>query len=225
LAEVCKYLEFPVDKLPKISYKTYEDIDKKRAADPNHSGSRASARCDEMTIYRVWKPGDGENPSFPHEIVHLVAHLWSVPYRWNATLTAPDGSEFQKEIGMVSTSFMQEGLAIAVDDIVFGRELKEEGNLKLIDDWCREQIDLIRHIDLASVINFDGFCSVDNKLVVPFAASFSKFLLNKYGLGKYKTMYIGVKEVNSSRQNVDFFESVLGDIGSVLAEWQRSLGC
>lgn len=223
LGEVCKYLAVSVDALPKISYKVYENVDKKRAADPNHSGSRASARCDEMTIYRVWSPSDGENPSFPHEIVHLVAHLWSVPYRWNATLTAPDGSEYQKEIGMISTSFMQEGLAIAVDDIVFGRKLKEEGQFKLIDDWCREQIDSIKKIDLASVINFDGFCSMDNKLVVPFSASLSKFLLNKYGLDKYKQMYIGVKEIMSPEQNIEMFESVYGSYRDLVAGWLKSI--
>lgn len=223
LGEVCKYLGVFIDALPKISYKVYESVDKKRNADPNRSGSRASARCDEMTIYRVWSPEDGENPSFPHEIVHLVAHLWSVPYKWTATLTAPDNSEYKKEIEMVSTSFMQEGLAIAVDDIVFGRKLKEEVEFKLIDDWCREQIDFIKNIDLKSVINFDGFCSIDNKLVVPFSASLSKFLLNKYGLDKYRQMYVGVKETLSPDENIQVIESVYGEYRDLVDDWFKSI--
>jgi len=149
--------------------------------------------------------------------------MWDTPYKWNATLTAPDTSEYQKEIGMVSTSFMQEGLAIAVDDIVFGRQLKEDGTLKSIDDWCREQIDLVRRIDVVSVINFDGFCTMENKQVVPFSASFSKFLLNKYGLEKYKTMYVGVKEIISPEQNVQMVESVYGKCDVLISDWIKSL--
>lgn len=223
LGDICKYLNVPTSTFPKIKYKIFETIDKKRIEDPNHSGSRASARSDEKTIYRVWTPTDGENPSFPHEITHLVARTWSDPYKWTATLTAPDNSEYQKEIGMVSTSFMQEGLAIAVDDIAFGRKLKEEGEFKLIDDWCREQTDLIKNIDLALVINFDGFCSMENKLVVPFSASLSKFLLNKFGLDKYKQMYIGVKEIMSPEQNIEMFESVYGSYRDLVAGWLKSI--
>lgn len=223
LGDICKYLKVQTSIIPKISYKIFENIDKKRAADPNHSGSRASARSDEMTIYRVWTTSDGENPSFPHEMTHLVARTWSDPYKWTATLTAPDNSEYQKEIGMVSTSFMQEGLAIAVDDIVFGRKLKEVGEFKLIDDWCREQIDSIMKIDLALVINFDGFCSIDNELVVPFSASFSKFLLSKYGLDKYKQMYVGVKEILSPDENIQVIESVYGGYRDLIDAWLKSI--
>lgn len=217
---ICEFLKTDPDQVGKIRFFVFDSLKAKREADPHHSISRASARFNSMTIYRFWLPD--EDPHFPHEITHLVSYKWGRPYYWQIELDAFDGSKVVKRLKMVSTSFMQEGLAIAVDDIVFNRELMEDNQKKFIDDWCREQIDKIP--SLIECINFDGFCSFENKVVVPFAASFSKFLLINYGIDKYKTMYIRLKETQSAQENIKIIEKIYQrSINRLIKKWRQSL--
>lgn len=202
LKKICDYLKTKLAK--NIKFKTYLDIEDKKQDDPFRSVSRASARFSEMTVYRNWKPG--ENPHFPHEITHLVTHTWNEPYNYPVTLDTFDGKEIQQEIEMLSTSFMQEGLAIAVDDLVFNEKLTEKGETKTIEDWCRENINQLPK--LTDVINFDGFNSIDNKIVVPYAAGFSKFLLQEYGLVKYQKMYVSIRETYKPKGNIKIIEKI-----------------
>lgn len=124
---------------------------------------------------------------------------------------------------MVSTSFMQEGLAIAVDDIVFHRKLLEEGENKFIDDWCREQLAKMPST-LKQVINLDGFDSMENKVVVPFAASVSKYLLQKFGVDQYKEMYIRFMETASPLENIITLEEIYQlSEKQILDQWQESI--
>lgn len=204
LIKICNFLQTHNSKLNQIYFKVFDTREGKQQADPNHSISRASARFDEMAIYRVWTPDD--DPHFPHEITHLVAHTWSKPYLLTENLDTAYGTKIKKTFEMVSTCFTQEGLAIAVDDIIFNRKLLEEGEHKYIDEWCREQIDQIPH-DLPKVINLAGFDNLPNKVIVPFSASFSKYLLNNFGVEIYKHVYIDLKETNSPQKNVKIIES------------------
>jgi hypothetical protein len=216
---ICQYLDTGL--LSGIRYEIFDTREGKQQADPNHSISRASARFDENAIYRFWEPT--EDCHFPHEITHLVAHTWAKPYLLTEELDTADGSKINKTFEMVSTSFMQEGLAIAVDDIVFKRKLKEDGEEKFIDDWCREQIDSIP-TGLAQVINLEGFGSIENKVVVPFAASLSKYLLQTYGVEKFKEMYVGLRETSSPEVNVKVIENVYGlSEDWILSSWRESL--
>src|SRR3990167_7434501 len=73
-----------------IRYKVFETREAKAAADPHHTPSRASSRFDEMAIYRVWKPD--EDPRFPHELTHLIAHTLGTPYQWEADVEMADGT-------------------------------------------------------------------------------------------------------------------------------------
>jgi len=217
---ILAYLKTPLQDAKNIKFEVFDTREGKQNADPNHSISRASARFAEMTIYRYWEPKD--DPHFPHEITHLVAHTWTKPYKWRVELDTWDDKKIVKTVEMVSTSFMQEGLAIAVDDIIFKRKLLEEREYKFIDDWCREQIDNMPTIK--EVINLNGFGSFDNKLVVPFSASLSKYLLQKYGLSEYKKMYTSIKETNSAIKNVEILERLFGiNKKELLADWRSSI--
>jgi hypothetical protein len=220
LIKICKYLNTSINLLQNIKFEVFDTREGKQEADPNHSISRASARYNEMAIYRYWLPADDSH--FPHEITHLVAHLWAKPYILEIELDTWDGKKIRKKIEMVSTSFMQEGLAIAVDDIVFNRQLMEDGELKLIDDWCRIQLDKMPLV--SECINMEGFCSFENKIVVPFSASFSKFLLKLYGLDKYKQMYTRIKETLPPKQNLQTIEDIyrLREM-ELLISWRKSL--
>lgn len=218
--KICNYLKTPRSLVQNIKFEVFDTREGKQNADPNHSISRASTRFDEMAIYRFWLPTD--DPHFPHEITHLVAHVWSKPYILETELDTWDNKKIKRNIEMVSTSFMQEGLAIAVDDIIFGRKLVEEGEFKFIDDWCREQLDKMP--SLAQCINMDGFGSFDNKLIVPFAASFSKFLLIEYGLEQYKKMYVAVKEVLLPAENIQIIQKIYqASEDLLLKSWIKSL--
>ena len=207
LVEICRYLKRNINLLTNMRFEIFDTREGKQEADPNHSISRASARFDEMTVYRVWLPTD--DPHFPHETTHLVSHTWAKPYLLTEELDTAYGTKIKKTFEMVSTSFMQEGLAIAVDDIVFNRKLLEDGEYKLIDDWCWDQSDKLP-IPLKQVINLEGFGSVENKIVVPFTASLSKYLLQSFGVDKYKKMYVSLKETDTPEINVETLEKVYG---------------
>lgn len=221
LAEICRYLKTNVKLLNNIRFEIFDTREGKQKADPNHSISRASARFDEMAIYRFWLPTDDTH--FPHEITHLASHTWAKPYLLTEKLDTAYGTKIKKTFKMVSTSFMQEGLAIAVDDIVFNRKLLEDGEHKLIDNWCREQSDELP-IPLTQVINFKGFGSVENKIVVPFSASLSKHLLQSFGVDKYKKMYILLKETDAPEINVETIEKVYGmREQQIIDNWKKSV--
>lgn len=221
LVKICSYLKTDKSKVVDIRFEVFDTREGKQTADPHHSISRASARFDEMTIYRVWTPND--DPHFPHEITHLVAHTWTKPYLLTEELDTAYGTRVKKTFEMVSTSFMQEGLAIAVDDIVFQRKLLEEGESKFIDDWCRGQLDKMPPT-LKQIINLDGFDSIENKVVVPFAASVSKYLLQKFGVDQYKEMYVRLRETNSPLENTRVLEEIYQlPEKQILNHWQKSI--
>lgn len=220
LIKICQYLETDPKLVAGIKFEVFDTREGKQNADPNHSISRASARFKEMTVYRFWTPID--DPHFPHEITHLVAHTWAKAYFLTAALDTWDNKKVTRTTEMVSTSFMQEGLAIAVDDIVFGRKLPEEGEEKFIDDWCRQQLDQMP--TLSECINLEGFDSFDNKIVVPLAASFSKYCLKKFGVKKYKKIYVKLKETVSARENIQIIEDIFKlKEEDLLQQWRKSL--
>lgn len=221
LKKICHYLKTDITKVGKIKFEVFDTREGKQQNDPNHSISRASARFKEMTIYRYWLPTD--DPHFPHEITHLVAHIWTNPYHWEIELDTWDNKKTKKTLEMVSTSFMQEGLAIAIDDIVFSRKLNEEGAEKDIDEWCKEQIGSTPE-SLLVAINMAGFSSLPNKVIVPFTASFSKYLLLTYGVDKYKSMYVKTSELLSTKENVAIIEDTFGKPEKeLLGNWKTSV--
>lgn len=220
LEKIISYLKTPISDVKTIKFQVFDTREGKQKSDPHHSISRASARFAEMTIYRYWE--QNENPHFPHEITHLVAHTWGKPYVFTTTLDTAQGEEIKKDIKMLSTSFIQEGLAIAVDEIVFSRKLLQEGVKKYPDEWSKENITKIPK--LHKCINFDGFSSFENKVTIPFAASFVKLLLTSYGLEKFKKMYIETKETNPPQTNVQVLEKIYSlNEDNLLKAWKDSL--
>ncbi|MFH1561187.1 MAG: hypothetical protein ABID04_01245 [Patescibacteria group bacterium] len=220
LEKIADYLEAPLEVVKDIKFEVFSSRERKQDSDPFRSISRASARFAEMTIYRYWEPND--DPHFPHEITHLVAHTWEKPYIFPATLDTADEKEIKRNVEMLSTSFLQEGLAIAVDEIIFNRKLLEGGERKFSDEWCKENNNKIPA--LRECINFDGFNSFENKVVVPFTASLVKFLLTNYGLRMFKKAYVETKEIYSSLTNVKIVESIYAkNEDELLRDWRNSL--
>lgn len=219
LIKICSYLKINPKSLGLIKYFIFDSHQGKIDADPNHSVSRAVARYKENAIYRFWDKI--EDPSFPHELTHLVAHHLDTPYRLHTEVDQANGEKLTIDIEMVSTSFMQEGLVIAVDDLVFNKKLKEEREFKFIDDWCRKQIDQMPKSLKSAMEDFD---TLPNKIIIPFTASLSKFLLNKYGLEKYIKVYCGLRETNSIEENIKVIEEVYSlDESTIFSDWESSL--
>lgn len=77
---------------------------------------------------------------------------------------------------------------------------------------------------LQEVILLDGFGSLPNEIVVPFTASFSKYLIKEKGVGVYKKAYCALKETLTPQENVQIIENVYGKSESeLLVEWRQSL--
>ncbi len=58
LESICDYLKTDKSKVADIRFEVFDTREGKQAADPHHSISRASARFNEMALYRVWTPDD-----------------------------------------------------------------------------------------------------------------------------------------------------------------------
>jgi hypothetical protein len=208
-----------------IRFEVFDERDAKAAADPFHSPSRASARFKEMAIYRVWKPSD--DPHFPHELTHLIAHTLGTPYVWTADVETASGAMETHTSELISTSFLQEGLAVAIDDLIFKRTWPpQDPNAKSVDEWCRTGLAAGKRFpeSLTSCINFDGFNAWENDVIMPFAASFVKFLMEAHGLAKLKAAYVAVRETMSPQENVRAFERAIGmDEQALLTQWRERL--
>lgn len=203
-----------------IKFEIFFDRADKLKADPLQSHGRAAARFKEMTVYRVWRPEEDER--FPHEITHLVAHSLSKPYSFKVKLPDEDGVNRERELELVSTSFLQEGLAIATDDILFNRPWfykDEHGSLRELTKKFYSEIKGIQVLE--QVINFDGFNSHGDAAVL-FAASFVKFLIERYGLEIFKRVYMQTKETIDSKKNVRIIEKIYRKSQSdLLKEWRE----
>lgn len=215
--KLLEILKIEPDKEPKITFRVFDTIEKKREADPHHSQSRASARFHEMSIYRYWSANS--DPHFPHEITHLIAHIWTQPYVW--TVELPDGDKLtRKEVEMVSTSFFQEGLAIAIDELIFDRRWFEAE--ETIEAWIQKNTEKFEKISIFECINFEGFNSFENDVANTFAGSLSKYLLEIFGLDKYKELYTQLRETYSPEHNVRIMEIVFGkNENEILDSWKE----
>lgn len=222
--EVCEFLEVTAKTVPKdlkLFVLVFDSQEKKKVADPFHVGSRASARFNEMELYRVWL--QHEDPHFPHELTHLIAHTWGEPYSWVVELKdLKTGKEYQRATMMVSTSFFQEGLAIAVDELRFQRPWREK---RFADELCREQSKEIEEIQsLEQCIHFSGMHTFPDEVIMPFAGSFVKFLIQTFGIDLFRNIYISIRETDHSWENISEIENICGmSEKELLRQWRESV--
>jgi hypothetical protein len=221
LQKILTYLNVETPKV-KYKYKIFPTLIEKQRADPNHSVSHACARVDERAIYRVLGP-EMEQLSFPHELVHLVAHDIAPQYKWEVELDTYNGKKYKKTIEFDSTSFLQEGLAILIDELVFGNKLREAGEYHYIDDWVRhntDKTDLKPH----DILDFYKSCAQPPLFATPICASFCKFLVEKYGMEKFMQVYRASSELNTEKENIRVLEKTYNeDIDFLEDEWKRYL--
>ena len=59
---------------------------------------------------------------------------------------------------------------------------------------------------------------------MPFAASISQYLINKYGLNKFKEIYVSIKETNTPEQNISIIEQIIQlEENELFYLWKKSL--
>ena len=206
----------------RFSYKVYPDLEKKREADPYHSGSYACARVGEKTIYRVLGE-DMQNPSFPHEIVHLVMHEISPTYNWEVELDTFDGKKQKEVIPMDSISYLQEGMALLIDEIVFENKLREAGEYRYLDEWVHHN-EGKHNIKTKNQIDFYEFCAQNPLYGTPMCGSFCMYLVKKYGLDKFMELYKKTSELFKKEKNILIIESNYGKtLNELESEWLKSI--
>ncbi|GEM_PF-1918635 len=222
--EVCDFLGVTIKTAPKdlkLFVLVFDTQEKKKIADPFRTGSRASARFNEMELYRVWM--QDEDPHFPHELTHLIAHTWGEPYSWVVELKDSEtGKEYQRATMMISTSFFQEGLAIAVDELHFQKPWREG---KFVDELCREHTKEIDEIkSLAQCINFTDMNTFPDEVIMSFAGSFVKFLIQTFGMDTFREIYIRMREVDYPWENISEIENVC-EISEkeLLRQWRETI--
>lgn len=200
----------------------YPTLADKQAADPHHSTSRASARAGEQSIYRVFGPEMPE-PSFPHELVHLVMHDNSPTYLWEVQLDNPDGSSHYEAVQMDSISFLQEGLAVTVDELAFGNKLYEAGEYRFADEWVRHNAN--EHtIAVSDILHFDGLSEQNPVYATPVSASFCKYLITTYGMPLFLDLYRSCHENDTLEQTITEFHHNYGKgLVTLETEWRQSL--
>jgi hypothetical protein len=193
LMVICGYLDCT---LPKELIKMYICPTRKvkQILDPHHSPSRASYRSDTHSIYRVWDK-DFKTASFPHEITHAIAHLWGTPYLFTTTIDTATQGALEITTSMVSTSFLQEGLAIATDELAFGYKHAIAG----ARCWQLEHMQkfLATKSPLPSLLemqHFTTFADLPNEISIPIAVTWTMFLMERFGLKTYKAYYVAMTE-------------------------------
>lgn len=213
-ADACECLGVTAHTAPKdlkLFVLVFDSQEKKKSADPFHAGSRASARFNEMELYRYWRAD--EDPHFPHELTHLIAHVWGESYSWVAG---------QHATLMMSTSFFQEGLALAVDEFCFKRQWVRG---KFLDELCREYAaDLAAIHSLEQCVNFDGMNTFQDTVIMPFAGSFVKFLIQEFGMDTFKNIYTHTQEILSPWENIAEVEKICGmSEKELLRRWREKI--
>ncbi len=53
----------------------------------------------------------------------------------------------------------------------------------------------------------------------PLAGTFTRFLINKFGLEKYKEFYIKINRENTQTENIKIFEEIFGDLNNITDDY------
>ena len=76
--------------------------------------------------------------------------------------------------------FLQEGLAVSMMESWYGRPVHE---------WAREFLPKKRLIPLKSLLISHNFSKYNTKVTYPQSGSFTKYIIDMYGIEKFKTVY------------------------------------
>ena len=103
--------------------------------------------------------------------------------------------------------FLQEGLAVSMMESWYGRPVHE---------WAQEFLQKKRLIPLKSLLISHNFWKYNTKVTYPQSGSFTKYIIDIYGIEKFKTVYS--QAVDETIENV--FRNVYGkSIDELEQEW------
>jgi hypothetical protein len=84
-----------------------------------------------------------------------------------------------------------------------------EGNLfgRDIDEISKELMSRKELYSIRSLVDNKNWDDVRPRIIYPQAGSFSRFLINNYGLDKYKKVYQKLSRLNAFEENLKIIES------------------
>lgn len=121
--------------------------------------------------------------------------------------------------------FLQEGIAIAVDELAFGKKLRENDQELWPDEYVKYSLKSRTSLPrLTEVMLFDGFNKYPNELVVPMAASWFKYLWQTYGSEKCRSLFVSMTELMDAEE-IDGITMRIFDktVSSLQNDWELSL--
>ena len=136
-------------------------------------------------------------PIGKHEDVHLLTLSWGV-----------------------AIGFFQEGLAEYMSGCVWGKDKKQS------EDFVRKGLDSKNISDLKNFFSHTFWIEHADKNIeyyYPLAGTFTRFLINRFGLGKYKELYTKIRRKNSQEENIKIFEEIFGDLNKVTGNYFKTI--
>lgn len=123
-----------------------------------------------------------------HEDVHIISYN---------TLTRP------------KQSFIREGLAMFFDRVWWGYPNQA---------WVKEMIECGVFLKVSNLMNNEEFFKYSEVITYPYAGAFTEFLINIFGIEKYKKLYLNTSE-NAEASFSSIFGSTLENIENEFTDY------
>ncbi len=136
-------------------------------------------------------------PIGEHEDVHLLTLPWGV-----------------------AIGFFQEGLAEYMSGCVWGKG-KEPAEI-----FVQKSLDLKKILDMKNFLSHTFWTKHADENIEYFyalAGTFTRFLISKFGLEKYKELYMRIRRENTQEENLKIFEEIFGDLDRITEEYLKEI--
>jgi len=155
----------------------------------------AQAIWHDKSIHIVYT--DKIKPIGPHEDVHLLTLPWGV-----------------------AVGFFQEGVAEYMSGCVWGKDKKPA------EDFVLEGLDLKKIPDIKNFFSHTFWTENADENIqyyYPLAGTFTRFLVDEFGLEKYKELYKSINRDNSQEENIKIFEEIFGQLDKAAENYLNKL--
>ncbi len=116
----------------------------------------------------------------------------------------------------VSIFLFSEGLAEFMDKKWCGKD---------IDIWARKYLKENKLYSIKFLLENKNWDKVNNMIVYPQSGSFVRYLINTYGMGKFKKAYKGTSRQKILKENIKIMEIIyLKPIEEMEKNWKKHLG-
>ncbi len=177
------------DKFQKIKYYIYQSEDEKKRL--MGDDGFAQAIWHDNSIHIIYT--ENIKPLGEHEDTHLLTLSWGV-----------------------AVGFFQEGLAEYTSGCVWGKD-KQPSELFVQKGLNSKKIPDFKNF--FSHIFWTRNADKNIEYYYPLAGTFTRFLINKFGLEKYKEFYMKINRENTQIENTKIFEEIFGDLNNITDDY------